>query len=191
MRTKAFLVLLLVLLLSACGPIIGSMMVSSNGIKEFRVVSGNLSVLRPGARVAVLGPFATTPSSFEVCRGEEAASFTASFNQTGLFPAELAMTNRLAKPTPRSADWQGQKPAAVQQAMGLANSPDLLMSATILHREMVAAPAQGVIMKVGYRLDFLELASGQTVSIEISVQEMFQEAVPASVKELAKHLGRR
>ena len=56
-------------------------------------------------------------------------SYYASFNQTGLFPAELAMTNRLAKPAPRSADWQGQSPDAVQQAMGLANPPDLLMSA--------------------------------------------------------------
>lgn len=101
------------------------------------------------------------------------------------------MTNRLAKPAPRSADWQGQSPAAVQQAMGLARTPDLLMSATILHREMVAAPAQGVLMKVGYRLDFLELASGQTVSVEVSLQELFQEAVPATVNELAKHLGRR
>jgi len=191
MRTKIFLAMATLLLLSACGPIIGSMMAASNGIKEFRVTSGNLSILRPGARVAVLGPFATTPSSFEICRGEEAAAFTASFNQTGLFPAELAMTNRLAKPAPRSADWQGQSPDAVQQAMGLANPPDLLMSATILHREMVAAPAQGVIMRVGYRLDFLELASGKSATVEISVQEMFQNAVPASVRELAKNLGRR
>jgi len=191
MRTKAFLAVTTLLLLSACGPIIGSMMAAGNGIKEFRVTNGNLSVLRPGARVAVLGPFATTPSSFEICRGEEAAAFTASFNQTGLFPAELAMTNRLAKPAPRSADWQGQSPDAVQQAMGLANPPDLLMSATILHREMVAAPAQGVIMRVGYRLDFLELASGKSATVEISVQQMFQDAVPASVRELAKNLGRR
>jgi hypothetical protein len=179
------------LLLSACGPIIGSMMTSSNGIKEFRVVSGNLTALRPGARLAVLGPFATTSASFEICRGEEAAAFAASFNQTGLFATELAMTNRLAKPTPRSDDWRGQSPASVQKAMGLANPPDILMSATILYREMTAAPAQGVIMKVGYRLDFLELTSGQTTSVEISVQEMFQEAVPASVHELAKRMGRR
>jgi hypothetical protein len=179
------------LLLSACGPIIGSMMASSNGVKEFRVISGNLAALRPGARLAVLGPFATTPASFEICRGEEAAAFAASFNQTGLFAAELAMTNRLAKPTPRSADWVGQTPASVQKAMGLANPPDILMSATILHREMVAAPAQGVIMKVGYRLDFLELNGGKTVTVEVSVQQMFQDAVPASVTELAKNLGRR
>ena len=191
MRTKALLAICAVLLLSACGPIIGSMMAAGNGIKEFRVVSGNLSALRPGARLAVLGPFATTPSSFEICRGEEAAAFTASFSQTGLFPAELAMTNRLAKPAPRAADWSGKSPADVQKAMGLANAPELLMSATILHREMVAAPAQGVIMKVGYRLDFLNLTNGQTVTVEISLQEMFQEAVPASVNELAKRLGRR
>jgi hypothetical protein len=191
MRTKAFLAMAALLVLSACGPIIGSMMTAGNGVKEFRVVSGNLATLRPGAKVAVLGPFATTPASFEICRGEEAAAFTASFNQTGLFPAELAMTNRLAKPAPRITDWQGQSPAAVQKAMGLAAPPDLLMSATILHRELTAAPAQGVIMKVGYRLEFLELTSGKTTTVEISLQQMYQDAVPVSVKELAKNLGRR
>lgn len=191
MKTKFFLAMAAAFLLSACGPIIGGIMTASNGIKEFRVVNGNLAALRAGARVAVLGPFATTPASFEICRGEEAAGFAASFNQTGLFAAELAMANRLAKPAPRSADWRGRTPADVQQALELRTPPEVLMSATILHREMVAAPAQGVIMKVGYRLDFLDLISGQVTTVEIAVQEMFQDAVPTTVDELARRMGRR
>ena len=73
----------------------------------------------------------------------------------------------------------------------LVDSPEYLMSGTILRREMVAAPAQGVIMKVAFRLDFLEVATGKTVSVEAGVQELFQNAVPAIAKELGRQMGRR
>lgn len=192
MRLKvALLVAAILLPLSACGPIIGSMMASSNGIKEFRVIKGSLDTLRPGAKVAVLGPFATTQASFEICRGEEAAAFVSNFNLVGLFPSELAMANRLVDTPPRAADWRGETPSSVQKALGLSTPPEVLMSATILSREMVPAPAKGIIMKVAYRLDFLELTSGKETSLEISVQQMFKDAVPASVEALVQHVGRR
>jgi len=163
-------------------------MVAGNGVKDFQVVRGDLSSIRTGSHLAVLGPFATTESSFEICRGEEAAAFATSFNQTGLFISELAMNNRLAETIPRSSDWRRISPEKAQRSLGLSNPPDMVMSATILYREMVPAPAQGIIMKVGYRLDFLELISGNETTVEISVQQMFRDAVPASVESLAQHL---
>lgn len=190
MRLKFVLLIAVCLLpLSACGPMIGGMMVSSNGIKEFRVIGGNLDMIQPADRVAVLGPFATTESSFIICSGEEAAAFVSNFNQTGLFASELAMNKRLVNTPPRSADWHGKTPASVQKSLGLSYPPDVLMSATILSREMVPAPAQGIIMKVTYRLDFLELTSGKETSVEIAVQQMFRDAVPAAVEALAQHLA--
>jgi len=81
--------------------------------------------------------------------------------------------------------------ALIQQALKLTAAPDYVMSGTILRREMVAAPAQGVIMKVAFRLDFLEVATGKTVSVEANVQELFQNAVPAIAKELGRQMGRR
>lgn len=192
MRTKAFWIglVLAVLLLGACGPIIGGVMVAGNGVKEFRVTSGSLATLRPGARLAIIGPFDKTPEAFYICRGEDDAYFASSFKQSGLFAAELAIPDRFPKQLPKAADWRGRSPAEVQQALTLSAPPDYVMSGTILRREMIAAPMQGVIMKVAFRLDFLELATGKTTTVEVDVQELFQEAVPAIVKEVGRQMGR-
>lgn len=193
MRTKTFwaFLVLAVLLLGACGPIIGSMMVAGNGIKDFRVTSGSLATLRPGARLAIIGPFDKTPEAFYICRGEDDAYFASSFKQNGLFAAELAIPDRFPKQSPKAIDWRGKTPAEVQQALQLSAPPDYVMSGTILRREMEAAPAQGVIMKVAFRLEFLELATGKITTVEANVQELFQDAIPTIVKEFGRHMGRR
>lgn len=193
MRTKAFwaALVLAVLLLGACGPIIGGVMVANNGIKDFRVTSGSLATLRPGARLAVIGPFDKTPEAFYICRGEDDAYFASSFKQSGLFAAELAIPDRFPKQLPKAVDWRGKSAAEIQQAFQLNTPPDFVMSGTILRREMVAAPMQGVIMKVAFRLDFLEVATGNITSVEAEVKELFQDAIPAIVKELGRQMGRR
>ncbi len=190
MKTKTLWAGLCLLLLTACGPMIGGMMVSGNGVKDFDVISGDLADLKPGSQVAVLGPFDKTAEAFYICRGEEAAFFTSSFNQTGLFSAELAIDTRFPEVLPTAKQFRGQSPAAVQAALELSKIPEIVMSGTILKRDMVAAPAQGVIMTVTYRLEFLNLASGQTTVAEVKVKEMFQDAIPETVNELARQLGR-
>ena len=193
MRTKAFWagLGLVALLLGGCGPIIGGMMVASNGIKSFKVTSGTLVTLRAGAKLAVIGPFDKTPEAFYICRGEDDAYFTSSFKQSGLFAAELAIPDRFPKQPPKASDWSGKSAGEIQQALKLTAAPDYVMSGTILRREMVAAPAQGVIMKVAFRLDFLEVATGKTTTVEADVQELFQKAVPAIATELGRQMGRR
>jgi predicted ABC-type sugar transport system permease subunit len=56
MRTKTFWAALglAALLLGACGPMIGGMMVAGNGVKDFRVTGGSLATLRPGAHLAIV-----------------------------------------------------------------------------------------------------------------------------------------
>lgn len=193
MRTKAFwgVLVLAVLWLSACGPIIGGAMVASNGIKDFRVTNGSLAALRPGARLAVIGPFDKTPEAFYICRGEDEAAFASSFRQSGLFAAELAIPNRFPKQLPKSADWRGRPAGEIQQAFQLNTPPDFVMSGTILRREMIAAPTQGVLMTVAFRLDFLDVTTGNTTSVEVDVREKFQDTIPAIVQELARQMGKR
>lgn len=193
MRTKAFwaVLTLTALLLGACGPIIGGIMVLGNGVKDFRVTAGNLATLRPGTRLAIIGPFDKTAEAFYICRGEDDAAFAGSFKQSGLFAAELAIPDRFPKQLPKAADWRGKSPAEVQQALHLSAAPDYVMSGTILRREMVAAPMQGVIMDVAFRLDFLELATGKITTVETSVEELFQDAIPAIVKEMGQQIRRR
>lgn len=188
MKTKAFFAGLCVFLLTSCGPIIGGMMVAGTGVKEVTVVQGDLADLQPGSKIAVLGPFDKTPEAFYICRGEEAASFTNVFNQVGLFQAELSLDNRFPERLPKASDWQGKDAAEVQAKLGLDQRPDLIMSGTILQRQMVAAPTQGVIMDVAYRLDFLDLSNGQITTVEFVVKELFQEAIPETVNDLAKRI---
>jgi len=191
MKTKAFWAGLCLLLLSACGPMIGGMMVSSNGIKDFKVMQGNLSALTPGRQVVVLGPFDKTDQAFYICRGEEAAAFTSAFNQFGLFSAELDVETRFPEKLPEAGQFKGRTPAEVQQALGLQKTPDIVMSGTILSRGMVAAPANGVIMTATYQLEFLNLVDGQTTVIEVSTKDLFQDVIPNTVKHLAAQMGRR
>jgi hypothetical protein len=191
MKTKAFWAGLCLLTLSACGPMIGGMMVAGNGVKDFKALQGDLSNLPSGSRVAVLGPFDKTPEAFYICRGEEAAAFTSAFNQSGLFSAELDVKTRFPDELPQASQFKGQTQAEVQKALGLQQSPDLIMSGTILSREMVAAPAQGVIMTVAYRLEFLNLGNGQTTVIEVAIKEMFQDVIPETVEYLVKQMGGR
>jgi hypothetical protein len=63
------------------------------------------------------------------------------------------------------------------------------MSGIILTREMVAAPANGVIMTAAYRLEFLNLGNGQTTVIEVTTKELFQDVVPKTVEQLAKEMS--
>ena len=132
MKTKAFWSGLCLLLLSACGPIIGSMMVAGTGVKDVTVVSGDLTSLKAGSRVAVVGPFAITAEAFYICRGEEAANFASSFVTRGLFQAELSVDQRFPDSLPKVQDWQGKTPAQVQELLGLDAPPDLMLSGTIL-----------------------------------------------------------
>jgi len=191
MKTKAFWAGLCLLMLSACGPMIGGIMVASNGVKDFDVLQGKLTDLPAGSRIAILGPFDKTPEAFYICRGEEAAGFTSAFNQVGLFSAELAIDTRFPDELPQARQFKGQTPTEVQKALGLEKGPDLVMSGTILRREMVAAPAQGVIMTVAYRLEFLNLGNGRTTVIEVTTKDMFQDVIPETVEHLAKQMGGR
>ena len=191
MKTKAFWAGLSLLFLSACGPIIGGMMVAGNGIKDFEVVQGDFSALPLASQIVVLGPFDKTDQAFYICRGEEAAAFASAFNQLGLFSAELDVDTRFPEKLPEAVQFKGRTPAEAQQSLGLQKTPELIMSGTILSREMTAAPAKGVIMTARYRLEFLNLTDGQTTVIEISAQDMFQDVIPNTVRHLAKQLGNK
>lgn len=186
MKTKAFCAIVGLLFLAACGPIIGGMMVAGTGVKEVTVIQGDLGGLRPGSQVVVLGPFDKTPEAFYICRGEEAANFAHTFNESGLFKAELSLVTRFPDQPPKANDWQGHTPAAVQSELNLDDQPEIVVGGTILKREMVAAPTQGVIMDVVYQLDFLNLTNGQMTSVQVVVKELFQDAIPETVNELSR-----
>lgn len=191
MKTKTFLVGLCLVMLSACGPIIGGMMVASNGVKDFKVTQGNLADLTGGSRVAILGPFDKTDEAFYICRGEDAATFASAFNQVGLFSTELAMDTRFPTELQQANQLKGRTKAELQKLLGLEKEPDLIMSGIITSRDMTAAPANGVIMKASYRLEFMNPDNSQTTVIEVTTQEMFQELILETVEHLAQQINKQ
>ena len=188
MKAKSLLAILSLMLLVACGPIIGSGMVASNGIKGFEVTEGNLANLKAGSRVLIVAPFAKTPESFYICRGEDASVFVDAINETGVFSADFHMDERFEDNSALIASLKKSRPAEIQSKLHLKDAPQLLLTGTILYRETVAAPTKGVIMKVGYRLEFFDLNSAEKTVIEIDVKDMFQSCIRTAVKELTKRI---
>ena len=189
MKVKSLMAILSVVLLVACGPIIGSSMVASNGIKGFEVTKGTLSDLKAGSRVLIVAPFAKTPEAFYICRGEDASVFVDAINETGVFSADFHMDDRFEDNSALIASLEKLSPAEIQSKLHLKEAPQILLTGTILYRETVAAPAKGVIMKVGYRLEFLDLSSAKKTVIEIDVKDMFQSCIRTAVQELTKRIA--
>lgn len=189
MKVKSFAAILALLLLTSCGPIIGNIMVSSTGVKDFEVESGSLSDLKPGSRLLVVAPFATTPESFYICRGEDTSMFVSAFNETGLFAADFHMPNRFDENTDLFARLEKSSPSEIRSLFNLADAPQILLTGTILHRETVAAPTKGVIMNVTYRLAFTDLESGRKTVVDISVKDLFQDCIPTAVRALTKRIA--
>jgi len=178
------LVIPVLLLLAGCGPIIGAAMVAGGGVKEFTVVSGQLQDLKPGRRVLVISPFDKTEQAFYLCRGEEAANFTTAFNTAGLFQADFHMADRFGEDPGWLEKLKQKTPAQIQADFGLAEAPDLLMTGVILYRSTLVAPAQGIVMDVGYRLEFFDLHRQKKVQVEVRVKDLFQKCIGAVVDEL-------
>ena len=189
MKVKSLLAILMVFFLAACGPIIGSGMVASNGVKDFAVVEGQLTDLKAGSRILIVAPFATTPESFYICRGEDASVFVDAFNETGLFSADFHMEDRFEDNSALIDKLKKQNPAEIQSKLQLQKAPQYLLTGTVLRRETVAAPAKGVIMKAAYRLEFFDLSTDKTTVIEIDVQDMFQACIRTAVKEMTKRIA--
>jgi hypothetical protein len=178
------LIIPVLLFLAGCGPIIGASMVAGGGVKDFTVVSGQLQDLKPGSRVLVIAPFTKTEQAYYICRGEEAANFTTAFNTAGLFQADFHMEDRFGTDSAWLNSLKQKTPAQIQSELGLAEAPDLLMTGVILHRSTIAAPTQGIMMDVGYRLEFYDLHKQQTTQVEVQVKDLFQNCINSTVGEL-------
>ncbi|HSH12992.1 MAG TPA: hypothetical protein VLA15_04560, partial [Desulfurivibrionaceae bacterium] len=61
----------------------------------------------------------------------------------------------------------------------------LVMFGTVLSRETIVAPTRGIIMEVGYRLEFYNPANGQSTVVEITVHEHVKDCIKLVVEELA------
>jgi len=187
-RKGIVLLLPLLLILAACGPIIGQLMRVADGVKNFQVVGGDLSSLRKGAHVLVVGPFDLAPGAWEIARGDEAALFATEFNRAEFFNAELHMGDRYAPAAKGIAEAKAKSAAQLKADYGLEAEPDVLMFATVLNRDTIVAPARGVIMEVAYQLEFFNPATGKSAVVRVTVREQFKDCIKLVVAELTRQV---
>lgn len=179
--------LLLTLLLCGCGPIIGQLMGSGEGLDSFIVVSGQPPQVKEQASILVFGPFAKGADAFFLCRGEDAAKFSDEFIRHGL-RSELYLAHGSAGRVPLSKAKE-MSPEELRSALGLTDLPDYLLSGTLSRRKMTVAPTHGVVMEELYELELLDLQTKRTSSYRAEVKDLAQETIPDVVAALVKRLG--
>jgi len=186
MNRKLVFILPLLLLITSCGPLIGQVMRLSEGIKEVRLIEGDLASLSKGQNLLVVGPFAKTPEAFYIARGDEAAGFQVEFNRREYFNSELYMGNRYGDLQAMFSSLRVTGASQLKDELNLKKSPDLLMFGTVLERETIVAPTRGIIMQVTYRLEFFAPDGGSKTVIEISVRDHFKDCIKTVVGEIIR-----
>lgn len=184
-RILSIFIALSLLSLSGCGPIIGQLMRASEGVKDFKVIHGNLGQLQVGSNLLVVGPFAKAPGAYYFSRGDDAAAFPEAINKTGLFKTELYVGLKFTDGDKLSS-LRHMSGKQLSQELSLTNVPDYIMYGTILERDTIVAPTRGIIMRVGYRLEFLNLADKSSVVVEVTVKEPFRDCITTVATEIAK-----
>lgn len=174
----------LLFLVVSCGPIIGQMMRLSEGVKSFRVVEGDLGILKQERKILVVGPFAKAPGAYYIARGDEAAAFAQELNNNPPLRADIYMGGRYGDLEATASAVRAMGGSRMQSELGISFAPDLIMTGTILERETIVAPTRGIIMQVGYRLEFFDPASKQKTVVEIVVKDHFKDCVKTVVGEL-------
>lgn len=184
-RILLVFVALSLLSLSGCGPIIGQLMRASEGVKDFKVIHGDLAQLQAGGNLLVVGPFAKAPGAYYFSRGDDAAAFPEAIRKTGLFATELYIGPKFTDRDKVNSlrHLSGQQ---IRRELSLGSEPDVIMYGTILERDTIVAPTRGIIMRVGYRLEFVNLADKSSVVVEVTVKEPFRDCITAAAAEVAK-----
>jgi hypothetical protein len=189
MRARALTITSFLILMSGCGPIIGQLMKASEGMKGFEVLDGDLRSLQAGGPLLVYGPFDKTSEAFYIARGEDAADFRTEMAEAGLFETELYL-ERVYDQMSRTAEvLRSADPGQIQRDFGLSAAPSKILFGTILHRETIVAPTRGLVMSVGYRLEFYDLQTGESTVIEMAVRDLVRNCIPRMVRELAHRIG--
>lgn len=190
MNAKRLPMLLVALLLTACGPMFGQMMKVNEGIKEFEVRSGRLESLRAGKNLLIFAPFEKTDQAFFICKGELEAQFAVELNKSGLFKAEEYFERNAKQVRTLREAFREKSPEQLRAEFGLDILPDTILFGTLAARETSVAPSRGVIMEESYRLEFFDVSSRTSTVIEVSVRDLAEQSVPAVVKEISRRLGR-
>lgn len=188
MKKILFVIMVVALLpMTGCGPIIGQLMRLSEGIKDFKVIGGNLNQIQVGSNLLVVGPFSKAPGAYYFSRGDDAAAFPNNLEETGLFNTDLYIGPKFSNDD-KVSSLRHKSGEQISQELNLKNAPDYIMYGTILERDTIVAPTRGIIMQVGYRLEFVNLSNKSSVTIEVTVKDHFKDCIATLTTEIAKQI---
>jgi hypothetical protein len=153
------------------------------------VIAGDLAELEKARNILVVGPFAKQPGAFYIARGDEAGMFFQEINDSGKLHAELYIGERYGDLSEMAAVIRSKSAPRLQDEMGLKSEPDLILFGTILERDTIVAPARGIIMRVGYRLELFNPATSGSTVLEITVKDRFRDCVKLVVAEVLRQAG--
>jgi hypothetical protein len=177
------------LTLSGCGIIVGSVMTAGTGVDDLRVTQGDLATLRKGARLLIVSPFRKTETGYYLSRGDDPIQFADAMNEQKLFAADVHFIQEYGKADLVEKSLREMDGAKLAQGLRLDAPPDYLLFGTIRHRDTIVAPMRGVIMEVKYRLEFLDVATRKTVTVEVEAHDLYQDVHPGIVEELAERMS--
>ena len=189
MRARiAMTTLILASLIAAagCGPIIGQVMKSSTGLKDFQVRSGAVKDFAAVGTVLVFAPFTKGEKGYYLCRGEDEWQIAEGFKRSGLFQTQYAFERDTDAAAATLAALRTASPEEARTRLALPAAPDAILSGVILERDESVAPMVGVIQELRLRLDLTNLKSHATTSIEIAVKAMHQDTIPMIVAEIVR-----
>ncbi len=191
-RTARSLVLSLLLLplLSACGLIYGQLMRGTEGIRSFRVISGELSSLPRTGNLVVYGPFAEAEGAHVVCSGADEETLAEELGRSGRFLARAVLEPTQDDAAAGRASLEAMDAATLGRALGFSGPVDLIVFGTLLERATSVAPGRGVIMDLAFRLEFRDPATGRKWVIEISAREPAERVLATLAAEIVRRLDR-
>lgn len=202
---KLIVCLLLVtcgVLLSSCGPISGQRIKASEGLKQYEVVSGDISKLRGVKNLLVFGPFIGTGEQKQTCiSGEDclypyrrdlkfvtkyndAQRFAEGLKKAGLFNTELYLQVHYDKAEETVSRLKTMNSREIQAELNLRQSPETILFGMVSKRDLEVAPLRGVVVDVVYRLEFYDPDSRQSTLLDVAVKGLFEEDLKTVISEL-------
>lgn len=206
-QVKFLLLLACAVLLSACGPLTGQKIKATEGLKGYKVVSGDVANLKGVKNLLVFGPFIGTGEQLQTCtpgvdclypynrdihfvtKYNDAQRFAEGLKKARLFDTELFLQVHYDKAEETVNRLKGMDSRQIQAEFNLKQPPELVLFGTVDKRNLEVAPLRGVVVDVAYRLEFYNPDSRQTTLLEVAVKGLFDEDLKTIISELNSRMA--
>lgn len=204
---KLLVLLAWCLLITSCGPLSGQAVKSTEGLKRFEVVKGNLAALREVESLLVFAPFLGTGGQRQECpAGEEciypynreidfvtkyndAQRFAEGLQKAGLFATELYQQVHYDQAEATVRRLKSMTGRQIQTELDLDRRPGMILFGMVSTRNREVAPLRGVVIDVVYRLEFYNPESGQSILLDAAVKGLFKEDLRMIISEIKGRLA--